>query len=78
MQEERRISQAMVGSIERVLVEGRSKKAQKTKRSDTQLYGRTENNRIVNFLSPTSRVGQLIDVKVTEVLTNSLRGERVL
>ncbi len=41
------------------------------------MMGRTENNRIVNFKGSTRLIGHLIDVTVTEVLTNSLRGEVV-
>ncbi|MEW5882363.1 MAG: tRNA (N6-isopentenyl adenosine(37)-C2)-methylthiotransferase MiaB [Pseudomonadota bacterium] len=68
-----RISAAMVGSTQRVLVEGPSKK------DPRELMGRTENNRIVNFAGGARRlVGQMIDVRITQALPHSLRGEVVL
>ncbi|WP_440615609.1 tRNA (N6-isopentenyl adenosine(37)-C2)-methylthiotransferase MiaB [Cysteiniphilum sp. 6C5] len=63
------ISRQMVGSTQRILVEGISKK------DDKVLAGRTENNRIVNFAGDSSLIGQLIDVKIIEALPHSLRGE---
>jgi tRNA-2-methylthio-N6-dimethylallyladenosine synthase len=66
------ISQNMVGTIERVLVEGRSKK------DENQLAGRTENNRVVNFDGPPRLVGQFVDVTITEALSNSLRARMVM
>ena len=66
-----RISRQMVNSRQRILVEGYSKK------SDTELCGRTENNRVVNFSGPTSLIGQFADVEVSGVLNNSLRGELI-
>jgi tRNA-2-methylthio-N6-dimethylallyladenosine synthase len=63
-----RISAAMVGSVQRILVEGPSRK------SSRQLCGRTENNRTVNFDGDTRLVGEFIDVVITEALPNSLRG----
>ena len=65
------ISQAMVGNVERVLVEKVSRK-----RTD-QLSGRTENNRVVNFDASPVLIGQFVDVRITEALPNSLRGEIV-
>jgi len=65
------ISQAMVGTTQRVLVEKTSKK------SATQVAGRTENNRWVNFDADQSVIGQFIDVVITEALPNSLRGRRI-
>ncbi len=65
------ISKAMVGGVQRILVEGNSKKDSK------QLAGRTENNRVVNFDGPERLIGQFVDVTITEALNNSLRG-RVL
>jgi tRNA-2-methylthio-N6-dimethylallyladenosine synthase len=65
------ISQAMVGTTQRVLVEKTSKK------SATQVAGRTENNRWVNFDADASVIGQFVDVAITEALPNSLRGRRV-
>ncbi len=66
------ISRAMVGRIERVLVEGPSRK------DPAQLCGRTENNRVVNFYGRRELIGQFIDVRITEALPHSLRGERTL
>ena len=66
------ISQGMVGSTQRILVEGESRKSSK------QLAGRTENNRIVNFDGPARLVGQFVDVVITEALNNSLRGRVLL
>jgi len=65
------ISRAMVGRVERVLVDGVSRK-----RGD-QLCGRTENNRVVNFDADPVLIGQFVDVHITEALPNSLRGELV-
>ena len=65
------INQQMVGTIQAVLVESVSKK------SDTQISGRTENNRIVNFAGDKELIGQFVDVKITEAWTNSLQGEYV-
>ena len=62
------ISQNMVGNTETILVEGISKK------KNSELFGRTENNRIVNFPSGTELIGEFTKVKITEALTNSLRG----
>jgi tRNA-2-methylthio-N6-dimethylallyladenosine synthase len=66
------ISSGMVGTSQRILVEGRSKK------SSRQLAGRTENNRIVNFDGHPGLIGQFADVVITEALNNSLRGRLVL
>jgi len=62
------ISSKMVGSKQRILVEGYSRK------SDSELSGRTENNRVVNFKGPDESIGQFVDVEVTQALNNSLRG----
>ncbi len=62
------ISNAMVGTTQRVLVEKMSKK------SANQVAGRTENMRWVNFDANPSCIGQFVDVVVTEALPNSLRG----
>jgi tRNA-2-methylthio-N6-dimethylallyladenosine synthase len=67
-----RISAAMVGSSQRILVEGPSKK------SPAELMGRTENNRIVNFAAGECdrvSVGRMIDLRITQALPHSLRGE---
>ena len=65
------ISEAMVGTVQRVLVEKPSRK-----RSD-QLSGRTENNRVVNFDAAPELVGQFVELRITEALPNSLRGELI-
>jgi tRNA-2-methylthio-N6-dimethylallyladenosine synthase len=65
------ISEAMVGNIERILVEKTSRKR------DDQLSGRTENNRVVNFDADPSLIGRFVNVRITEALPNSLRGELV-
>jgi len=62
------ISRNMIGTRQRVLVEGHSKK------SYAELCGRTENNRVVNFAGDPRWVGQFVDVTITEALPNSLRG----
>ncbi|MEI7869642.1 MAG: tRNA (N6-isopentenyl adenosine(37)-C2)-methylthiotransferase MiaB [Candidatus Methylumidiphilus sp.] len=62
------ISRKMVGTRQRVLVEGVSKK------DYAQMSGRTENNRVVNFTGHPKLVGQFVDVSITEALPNSLRG----
>jgi tRNA-2-methylthio-N6-dimethylallyladenosine synthase len=67
-----RISQAMVGTYQKVLIEGPSKKD-----PEHQWSGRTENNRIVNFPrleNSSHHIGEVVDIKILEVLTNSLRG----
>ncbi|MGE0581410.1 MAG: tRNA (N6-isopentenyl adenosine(37)-C2)-methylthiotransferase MiaB [Steroidobacteraceae bacterium] len=64
----RAISGAMVGSVQRVLVERPAKKDAR------ELAGRTENNRWVNFAGPHELIGRFADVTVTEALRNSLRG----
>ncbi len=71
-QQAMQISQGMVGSTQRVLVEKLSKK------SASQVAGRTENNRWVNFDADPSCIGEFIDVMITEALPNSLRGRQVL
>ncbi|MCB1959607.1 MAG: tRNA (N6-isopentenyl adenosine(37)-C2)-methylthiotransferase MiaB [Rhodocyclaceae bacterium] len=65
------ISQAMVGRVERILVEGRSKK------SADELAGRTANNRVVNFAGGERLIGQFVDVTITAALPHSLRGDIV-
>ena len=62
------ISEAMVGSVQRVLVTGPSA------RNPSELTGKTENMRPVNFPSDPRMVGQFVDVTITAALTNSLRG----
>jgi len=62
-------SAAMLNSVQRVLVAGPAKK------DVTELSGRTENNRIVNFRGDPALIGSFVDVRITGVLPNSLRGE---
>ncbi|WP_462157782.1 tRNA (N6-isopentenyl adenosine(37)-C2)-methylthiotransferase MiaB [Pseudoalteromonas sp. GB56] len=66
-----KISRDMFGTEQRILVEGPSKK------NPMELRGRTENNRVVNFEGPHSVIGQFVDVRITEALPNSLRGELI-
>jgi len=63
------IGRRMVGSVQRILVEGPSRK------NIMELYGRTENNRIVNFEGSHRSIGGFVDVEITEVHTNSIRGK---
>lgn len=63
-----RYSQSMIGSHQRVLVTGFSKK------NHHQLAGRTECNRVVNFDGPEEVIGQFVNVHINEALPNSLRG----
>lgn len=67
----RRISEAMIGTTQKVLVTGPAVK------NPAQLSGRTENNRVVNFIGQPGLIGQLASVKITEALPNSLRGELI-
>ena len=62
-------SAAMVGTVQRVLVEGPSKK------DPNELMGRTENNRVVNFAANPRLIGHFVEVAITRALPNSLRGE---
>ncbi|WP_439259474.1 tRNA (N6-isopentenyl adenosine(37)-C2)-methylthiotransferase MiaB [Lonepinella sp. BR2930] len=64
-------SRAMLGTEQRVLVEGPSKK------DIMELTGRTETNRIVNFKGTPDMIGKFVDIKITDVYTNSLRGDVV-
>jgi tRNA-2-methylthio-N6-dimethylallyladenosine synthase len=66
------ISRRMVGTTQRILVEGPSRK------SAQQLCGRTENNRVVNFdAAEADLIGRFVEVEITEALANSLRGRLV-
>ncbi|MCX7672119.1 MAG: tRNA (N6-isopentenyl adenosine(37)-C2)-methylthiotransferase MiaB [Thiobacillaceae bacterium] len=65
------LSAAMVGTTQRVLVEGPSK------RNPQELTGRTENNRAVNFPGDAGLIGHMVDVRITAALPHSLRGEVV-
>lgn len=66
------ISERMVGTVQTVLVEGPSRK------DPTELTGKTENMRSVNFPAPARLIGQFVDVEITAALSNSLRGRIVL
>ena len=66
------VSRSMVGSVQRVLVEGTSKK------DANELAGRTDNNRIVNFAGNPRLINTFVDVRITEALPHSLRGEIVI
>jgi tRNA-2-methylthio-N6-dimethylallyladenosine synthase len=67
----RAISASRVGTRQRILVEGPSRK------DAAELMGRTECNRIVNFTAPAQWIGQMLDVTITQALPHSLRGEPV-
>lgn len=65
------ISEGMVGSVQTVLVDRPARK------DNSQISGRTENNRVVNFDGDHGLIGQFVDVEITEALPNSLRGVMV-
>jgi len=65
----RRISASRVGTVQKVLVEGPSRK------DPSELMGRTPCNRVVNFKAPARLVGQMVDVRISEAYPHSLRGE---
>jgi tRNA-2-methylthio-N6-dimethylallyladenosine synthase len=66
---EHKVNNAMLGTVQRVLVEGVSKK------DAGELAGRTDNNRVVNFRGTPDMIGQFVDVKITQVVRHTLRGE---
>ncbi|HEY9460951.1 MAG TPA: tRNA (N6-isopentenyl adenosine(37)-C2)-methylthiotransferase MiaB [Paralcaligenes sp.] len=66
------IAHAMIGTTQRILVERPSR------RDPNELSGRTENNRIVNFTGQPRLIGQMVDVRITQTNTNSLKGEVVI
>ena len=68
-QQAQNISRSMTGSVQTILVEGTSRK------NPRELAGRTENNRVVNFPGAADLIGEMVDVKITRALPNSLRGE---
>ncbi|MDA9556259.1 tRNA (N6-isopentenyl adenosine(37)-C2)-methylthiotransferase MiaB [Vibrio sp.] len=70
-QQAMRYSRLMMGTEQRILVEGTSKK------NLMELRGRTENSRVVNFEGSPDLIGQFVDVKIVDVFANSLRGELV-
>ena len=63
------ISESLVGKVQRILVEGASK------RDENELMGRTECNRVVNFAGGQRLVGQMVDVTISEAKAYTLRGE---
>jgi tRNA-2-methylthio-N6-dimethylallyladenosine synthase len=65
------ISADMVGTLQRVLVEGPSRK------NPMQMAGRSENNRVVNFDADSDLIGRFVSLRITEAMPNSLRGEFV-
>jgi tRNA-2-methylthio-N6-dimethylallyladenosine synthase len=65
----RRIGESRVGTVQRILVEGPSRK------DPAELMGRTECNRVVNFRGPARLVGQMVEATITSALPHSLRGE---
>ncbi|GEC96886.1 tRNA-2-methylthio-N(6)-dimethylallyladenosine synthase [Zoogloea ramigera] len=65
------ISEGMVGSVQRILVEGPSRK------DPNELAGRTDNNRVVNFAGNPRLIGHFVDVTIVSALPHSLRGEIV-
>ena len=67
----RRISAARLGTVQRILVEGPSRK------DPAELAGRTECNRVVNFKAEPTLAGQMVDIRITEANPHSLRGEVV-
>jgi tRNA-2-methylthio-N6-dimethylallyladenosine synthase len=67
----RRVSEGRVGTRQRILVEGHSR------RDAGELMGRTECNRVVNFIGPSELIGQLVEVKITETRSYTLRGELI-
>jgi tRNA-2-methylthio-N6-dimethylallyladenosine synthase len=66
------ISQRMVGTVQRVLVEGLSKK------DANEMFGRTDNNRVVNFVGHPRLANHFVQVRITEALPHSLRGDAVV
>ncbi|MGJ0191803.1 tRNA (N6-isopentenyl adenosine(37)-C2)-methylthiotransferase MiaB [Pantoea sp. RRHST58] len=64
-------SRRMLGTVQRILVEGTSRK------NVMELSGRTETNRVVNFEGSPAMIGKFVDVEIVDVYTNSLRGKVV-
>jgi tRNA-2-methylthio-N6-dimethylallyladenosine synthase len=65
------ISESMVGSVQRVLVDAASRK------NASELAGRTSNNRVVNFPGPPALIGGFVDLRIVSALPHSLRGEQL-
>jgi len=68
----RSIGESMVGTVQRVLVEGRAK------RDDSELAARTSNNRVVNFRGTSEAIGRFVELRIVEARAHSLRGELVV
>lgn len=68
LEQANQISRRMVGGRQRILAEGYSRK------SEHELAGRTENNRVVNFVGPNELIGQFVNVEITQALNNSMKG----
>jgi tRNA-2-methylthio-N6-dimethylallyladenosine synthase len=68
LEQANRISRQMVGTTQRILVEGYSRK------SELEISGRTENNRVVNFVGSRELIGEFVWVEITRALNNSLKG----
>jgi tRNA-2-methylthio-N6-dimethylallyladenosine synthase len=71
-QQELAINESMVGTLQRVLVEGISRK------NAGELAARTENNRVVNFAGSPGTIGRFVQVRITSVIVHTLRGELVV
>ena len=69
---EQQVNQSMLGTVQRVLIEGVSKK------DALELAGRTDNNRVVNFCGTSDLIGRFVEVKITQVVRHTLRGELIL
>ncbi|WP_295750713.1 tRNA (N6-isopentenyl adenosine(37)-C2)-methylthiotransferase MiaB [Undibacterium sp.] len=67
----KKYSSAMIGTVQRILVEGPSVK------DANELQGRSENNRVVNFAGPKELIGTLVDTRITESYNYTLRGELI-
>jgi tRNA-2-methylthio-N6-dimethylallyladenosine synthase len=70
------ISKSMIGSVQRILVEGSSRKTVEHK-TEPQMSGRSENGRVVNFDGDDTLTGKFVDVRIVDAWTNSLQGEVV-
>jgi tRNA-2-methylthio-N6-dimethylallyladenosine synthase len=66
---EQEVARSMLGTTQRALVEGISKK------DGNELAARTDNNRIVNFSGTAGMIGRFVEVKITRVVRHTLRGE---
>jgi len=70
-EQEAAVAESMLGSVQRVLVEGLSKK------DVLELAGRADNNRVVNFVGSPGMIGRFAQVKITQIVRHTLRGELV-